>query len=141
MGEKHYNFRKKLYMDCPFHTMEDLAQLGLSDHGNATDECKRRAAASIYGTEHFSCHFFFNYQYHLEAVPQGKTLMTIRTEHLIEDWNSVEYHLGGQMDLLGPNQTVLAHNNVNKASGGSLSYVSDESRALICDKLCNEIQT
>ncbi|KAL7489688.1 hypothetical protein ACHAW6_015376 [Cyclotella cf. meneghiniana] len=139
-GEKHYNFRKKLYMDCPFTTFDELAQLGLSSHGNATTECRRRAAAAIDGTEHFGCHFFFNYQYHLEAVPHGSTIMTIRTEHLIEDWNSVEYNLGGEKEVLRPNQTVLSHNNVNTASGDKLKHLSDESRMLICEKLCNEIQ-
>eukprot|EP00804_Cyclotella_cryptica_P028033 CCRYP_003894-RA/>CCRYP_003894-RA protein AED:0.00 eAED:0.00 QI:171/-1/1/1/-1/1/1/2577/1135 len=139
-GQKHYNFRKKLYMDCPFTTFDELAQQGLSSHGNATEECRRRAAAAIDGTEHFGCHFFFNYQYHLEAVPHGSTIMTIRTEHLIEDWNSVEYNLGGQKKVLGPNQMVLSHNNVNTASGDKLKHLSDESRTLICEKLCNEIQ-
>jgi hypothetical protein len=139
-GEKHYNFRKKLYMDCPFSTFDELAQLGLSSHGNATEECRQRAASAIEGTEHFGCHFFFNYQYHLEAIPKDATIMTLRTEHLIEDWNSVEYNLGGEKEVLGPDQTVLAHNNVNIASGDKLKHLSDESRRLICKKLCNEVQ-
>ena len=140
-GEKHYNFRKKLYMDCPFTTFDELAQRGLSSHGDATDVCRHRAAAAIDGTEHFGCHFYFNYQFHLEAIPSDATIMTIRTEHLIEDWNTVEYELGGEEMALGPDQTVLAHNNVNNASGDRLKYLSDESKALICEKLCNEIQT
>jgi len=85
--------------------MEDVARLGLSNRGTASGECMRRAAASIEGTEHFGCHSYFNYQYHLEAVPANATLMTIRTEHLVEDYNSVEYHLGGEPQVLGPNQT------------------------------------
>eukprot|EP00956_Cyclotella_meneghiniana_P039386 scaffold170964_cov126-Cyclotella_meneghiniana.AAC.1 len=140
-GEKHYNFRKKLYMDCPFTTFDELAQRGLSSHGDATDVCRLRAAAAIDGTEHFGCHFYFNYQFHLEAITQDATIMTIRTEHLIEDWNTVEYKLGGEEMLLGPNQTVLAHNNANNASGDKLKYLSAESKTLICEKLCNEIQT
>ena len=139
-GEKHYQFRKKLYMDCPFTTIDELAQLGLSPHGNATGACRRRAAAAIEGTEHFGCHFFFNYQYHLEAIPKDASILTLRTEHLIEDWNTVEHNLGGVKQVLGPNQTVLAHNNVNQASGDKLKYLSEESKTLICKKLCNEIQ-
>lgn len=139
-GEKHYNFRKRLYMDCPFSTFDDLAQLGLSSHGNATEECRQRAAAAIQGTDHFGCHFFFNYQYHFEAIPKNTTIMTIRTEHLIEDWNTVEYNLGGEKKVLGPNQTVLAHNNVNTGSGDNQKHLSDESKTLICEQLCNEIQ-
>jgi len=139
-GEKHYNFRKRLYRDCPFESMEDVARLGLSNRGTASGECMRRAAASIEGTEHFGCHSYFNYQYHLEAVPANATLMTIRTEHLVEDYNSVEYHLGGEPQVLGPNQTVLAHNNENKVTGDELKHLSEESKKLVCDKLCNEIQ-
>lgn len=139
-GENDYNLRKKLYIDCPFATLDELAQQGLSHHGNATEECRRRAVASIVGTEHFGCHFFFNYQYHLEALPEEATIMTIRTEHLIKDWNSVEYTLGGEREVLGPDQTVLAHNNVNTASDHVSTHLSNESRALICEKLCNEIQ-
>ena len=66
--------------------------------------------------------------------------MTIRTEHLIEDWNTVEYNLGGEKEVLGPNQTVLAHNNVNTGSGDNQKHLSDESKTLICEQLCNEIQ-
>ncbi|KAL7503251.1 hypothetical protein ACHAXN_001061 [Cyclotella atomus] len=139
-GEKHYQFRKKLYMDCPFNTFDDLAQLGLSSNGNATAECRNRAAAAIEGTEHFGCHFFFNYQYHLEAVPTDATIMTIRTEHLVEDWNSVEYNLGGEREILGTDQTVLTYTNVNTASGDEFKHLSNDSMELICERLCNEIQ-
>lgn len=139
-GEKHYQFRKKLYMDCPFNTFDDLAQLGLSGRGNTTTECRNRAAAAIEGTEHFGCHFFFNYQYHLEAIPPDATIMTIRTEHLIEDWNSVEYNLGGKREILGLDQNVLTYNNVNTESGNKLKHLSEDSKELICERLCNEIQ-
>lgn len=50
--------------------------------------------------------------------------------------------------ILGANQTVLLHQNkhVTPNSTGDQTklvdekYLSDESRALICEKLCNEIQ-
>jgi hypothetical protein len=112
----------------------------LSADSNVTDVCKRRAEASIDGTEHFGCHHYFNYQFHLEAIPKNATIMTLRTEHLIEDWNSVEYNLGGVTEVLGQDNKIIAHNNVNKASDDKLKYLSDESKRLICEKLCNEIQ-
>lgn len=112
----------------------------MSEDSNVTDVCKKRAAASIDGTEHFGCHHYFNYQFHLEAIPKNATIMTLRTEHLREDWNSVEYNLGGEKEVLGEDNKVIAHNNVNQASGNNLKYLSDKSRMLICAKLCNEIR-
>lgn len=138
-GEKHFNFRHKLYAECPFKTVNDIGE-AMSADSNITDVCKKRAAASIDGTEHFGCHHYFNYQFHLEAIPKNATIMTLRTEHLREDWNSVEYNLGGEKEVLGEDNHVIAHNNVNKAGGYNLKYLSDKSRVLICAKLCNEIQ-
>jgi len=86
-GEKHFNLRSKLYAECPFNTVNDIGK-ALSAESNVTDVCKSRAEASIDGTEHFGCHHYFNYQFHLEAVPENATIMALRTEHLIEDWNS-----------------------------------------------------
>lgn len=139
-GEKHFKFRSHLYAECPFNTVDDVGE-ALSAGSNVTDLCKGRAEASIDGTEHFGCHHYFNYQFHLEAIPKNATIMTLRTEHLREDWNSVEYNLGGVAEVLGQDNEVIAHNNVNKASDGKLKYLSEESKRLICAKLCNEIQT
>jgi hypothetical protein len=55
-GEKHYKFRKHLYQDCPFKSLNQLAQIGLSKYGNATEECRGRAARAVEGTEHFGDH-------------------------------------------------------------------------------------
>jgi len=52
----------------------------------------------------------------------------------------VEYNLGGVTEVLGQDNKVIGHNNVNKASGDELKYLSDESKRLICERLCNEIQ-
>ncbi len=66
---------------------------------------------------------------------------------MVEDWNSIEHLIGGPDNILGANQTVLLHQNkhVTPQSTGNQTifldekYLSDESRALICEKLCNEI--
>ena len=138
-GEKHFQFRSQLYAECPFNTVNDVGE-ALSAESNVTDICKRRAEASIDGTEHFGCHHYFNYQFHLEAIPKNATIMTLRTEHLVEDWNSVEFNLGGGKEVLGKGNKVIAHNNVNNASDDKLKYLSDQSKRMICSKLCNEIQ-
>ena len=138
-GEKHFMFRHKLYAECPFDTVNDVGE-ALSPNSNVTDMCKSRAKASIDGTEHFGCHHYFNYQFHLEAIPRDATIMTLRTEHLVEDWNSIERQLGGE-EVLEQDNKVIARNNVNKASNNKLKYLSEESRRLICAKLCNEIES
>ena len=139
-GEKHFEFRSQLYAECPFHTVNDVGE-ALSAESNVTDVCKRRAEASIDGTMHFGCHHYYNYQFHLEAIPKNATIMTIRTEHLIEDWNSVEHNLGGGPEVLGKDNNVIAHNNVNNATDDKLKYLTAQSKRLICARLCNEIQT
>jgi hypothetical protein len=77
--------------------------------------------------ERFGCHAFFNYQFHLEGIPKDASV-TISTEHLIDDWHSVEYTIGGKRSVLGSDQTVLLHNNVNKASEqeSKSKYLSEE---------------
>jgi hypothetical protein len=138
-GDKHFHYRHKLYAECPFSTVDDIGK-ALSAESNVTAVCKGRAEASIKGTDHFGCHHYFNYQFHLEAIPKNAKIMTLRTEHLMEDWNSVEYNLGGVEKVFGLNNTVISHNNVNLASDEKSKYLSHESKRLICAKLCNEIQ-
>mmetsp|Transcript_8181 Transcript_8181/g.18300 ORF Transcript_8181/g.18300 Transcript_8181/m.18300 type:complete len:967 (+) Transcript_8181:23-2923(+) len=140
-GEVAYNRKKSFYLDCPFDTFDELGQNGLNEESPARDECKQRAQTSIMGTELFTSHFYYNYQYYLEAVPEDAQILSIRTEHIIEDWNSVEVELGGKEEILGsPSKTELSHKNVNDNASDSDKYLSEESRVLICKKLCNEIQ-
>ena len=44
-------------------------------------------------------------------------------------------------EVLGRDNKVIAHNNVNNASDDSLKYLTAQSKHLICAQLCNEIQT
>lgn len=57
----------QLHLDCPFDSIDNMARLGLSKNGNATDECKRRAGAFVEGTDYLGVHSFWNYQFHLEG--------------------------------------------------------------------------
>ncbi|KAL7480649.1 hypothetical protein ACHAW6_006322 [Cyclotella cf. meneghiniana] len=137
-GEAYYQRLKALYLDC-FDTIEHLAAYGLSEDGNATDTCRLRATQAVEGSVHFENHLYYNYQYHLEAVPQGARIITIRTEHLVDDWNTAEFSVGGEKNLLGEDQSLIPRINVNDSTDEE-KYLSDKSRALICEKLCNEIQ-
>ncbi|KAL7518541.1 hypothetical protein ACHAWX_003361 [Stephanocyclus meneghinianus] len=137
-SETYYQRLKALYFDC-FDTIEQLAADGLAADGNATDTCRLRASQAIEGSTRFENHLYYNYQYHLESVPQDVRIITIRTEHLVNDWNSAEFAVGGEKNLLGEDQTLIPRINVNDSTDTE-KYLSDKSRALICEKLCNEIQ-
>lgn len=182
--KQYFHFRKRLYWDCGFETLEDMVRQGLmkplkkphddeidgggGDGGDGasassvstTEECQRRARESILGTEHYGTQSYYNYQYHWEGLPQrvrddeeGK-ILTIRTEHIVEDWNSIEVELGGsdQEDIMGtPSEPFemlrgyfnQGHNNADPYSYYSNHFInrlSDESRMLLCEHLCNEIQ-
>eukprot|EP01082_Thalassiosira_pseudonana_P009766 g8724.t1 g8724 contig33:76630-77940(+) len=141
-GKEYYHYRKELYLDC-FDTIEQLAQDGLAkQNGKDRTLCEHRAETAIDGSGRFGNQLFFNFQWHLEAVPKGARIMTIRTEHLVEDWNSAEYIVGDgkNKEALGKNQTVIPHTNVNTYTAEKNKEVSDESSVLLCERLCNEIQ-
>jgi len=134
-GDHAFEGKKLLYLDCPFKTLNDLAELGLRDSGNATKACKGRAHAAIQGTERFGYHAFFNYGYYYLPTPKNAKIMVARTEYLVEDWNSIEAILGGRSDLMDD----FHKKNVKQKSDAD-KYLSDESRSLLCEALCSEIQ-
>ena len=60
-----------------------MAQNGLAVDGSASDECKEIAAKAITGEgDTAPIHFYYNYQYYLEAVPEMSRIAVIRSEHL-----------------------------------------------------------
>jgi hypothetical protein len=124
-----------LYLDCPFKTLNDLAELGLREGGNATKVCRDRAHAAIQGTERFGYHAFFNYGYYYLPTPRNATIIVARTEHLVEDWNSIEAVLGGRSDVIDEFQKQNS-----KPKSDADKYLSDELRSLLCEALCSEIQ-
>ena len=141
-GKEYYHYRKELYLDC-FDTIEQLARDGLAkQNGKDRTLCEHSAETAIDGSGRFGNQLFFNFQWHLEAVPKGARIMTIRTEHLVEDWNSAEYIVGDgkNKEALGMNQTFIPHTNVNTYTAEKNKEVSDESSVLLCERLCNEIQ-
>jgi hypothetical protein len=127
-----------LYRDCPFYFLNDLAEQGLTEGGNASAVCKQRAYNAVRGLEIFGYHLHFNYRYYTnEALgdDRSKKAVLIRNEHLKADWDSIEALLGGK-----PGGVVFpVHNKAqNKESGDD--YLSDRSRHLLCHALCDEIQ-
>lgn len=135
LSSQEFAKRKKLFLDCPFTTIEKMAQLGLSKAATATDVCKQRAHEAIYGTENYSAQLFCNLQFYLESIPKDAKILALRTEHLSNDWHSAEVTIGGDL-----NQTTnIAQKNVNDYSEKKEKLISDNSRNIICEKLCNEI--
>ena len=83
-----------------------------------------------------SCHMYFNYQFHLEGVPDDANVLVIRNEHLVDDWNSVERYLGGEPNVLS-NTSIPVMNKSSKNSDGK--WLSPEAQRIVCMTLCNEI--
>lgn len=89
--------RKFLFVDCYAH-LEDLAMDGLSH--NLSDQiipadviernCPQRAWASIIGSRTIpvGVHNWYNYEY--DMITQPARLFVSRTEHLVQDWNTVD---------------------------------------------------
>lgn len=56
---------------------------------------------------------------------------------MVEDWNSVEKFLGGKADALQPSDIPV--NNAHAKNMTEL-FLSDSSKFILCQTLCNEIQ-
>lgn len=80
-----------------------------------------------------------DYQYYYEAISEQSPLLVIRNEHMEDDWNSAEVTLG-RSKRRGRKKVTFPQNNVNTDQHAEDYYVSDESKAALCDVLCNEIQ-
>lgn len=121
-----------MYLDC-FDTIEQLADWGLSDSGkNATETCRRRAHEAIAGTTRFENHLYYN-------LPRDARVITMRTEHLIQDWKSAELAVGGE-DYFD-REELISIPRINTGSTAETKYLGDDNlRMLVCKELCNEIQ-
>jgi hypothetical protein len=125
--------KKKLYLDCGFSSASALA-IGLSEYGGGTEECKQRARDMLRGTAQYDGHLFYNYQYYFDSVPHSNFLV-IRSEHMTEDWNSIETMLGGK-----PRENVrFPHRNSGPKEPRDPDLGESE-RMLLCHELCVEIQ-
>jgi hypothetical protein len=137
----YYERRKNYYFDCPhFGIMEKMVQTGLKENGSASKVCKIRAVTAMTGDRHFSCHMYFNYQFHLEGIPEDAPVIAIRNEHLIQDWNHIEHFIGGEMEIIPPNKGNETIKVMNKSKKDEQDrWLSEESTEIVCRLLCNEI--
>ncbi|KAL3810580.1 hypothetical protein ACHAXA_002444 [Cyclostephanos tholiformis] len=133
MKDRRWDQIKKVYLDCGFSSANTLAK-GLSDTGGGSEECKQRARDWLRGTTQYDGHLFYNYQYYFDSVPHSNFLV-IRSEHMTEDWNSIETRLGGRLrkNINFPHQNTGAKELID-------SVLSEAERMLLCHELCVEIQ-
>ncbi|KAL7464941.1 hypothetical protein ACHAXS_006723 [Conticribra weissflogii] len=124
----------RLYNECPFQTLNDLARFGLKEDGFASEQCKSRAVGMMRGIGRFENHHFFNYQYYLESIPKDGNILVIRTEHMEQDWINLERGLGGQI----MSNITFPRDNTNQKEPRDL-ILGDEERILLCRELCQEI--
>lgn len=138
---EYYERRKNFYLDCPgFGIMEQLVQEGLTKKGRSSEVCKARAFYAMRGERHFSCHMYFNYQFHLEGIPDDAKILTIRNEHMVHDWNGVEHFIGGVSEVIPPEKANTTIGVMNKSKKDSRDKsLTKESTHIVCRQLCNEL--
>lgn len=125
------------YARCKFFRFEDYVRNGLTNEGDASEICKDTARGSLAGTLYLGpSHFYYNYQYYLEAMPSDAHILVIRNEHMKEDWDNIQEMLGGKTAL----ESSLPRTNVNTWADNDDLYLSEESITTLCQALCNEIQ-
>jgi len=128
------------YFDCQYWTLEEMAQKGLLHNdagGGVSEQCQEIADLAVKGVADNVPHWYFNYQYYYQMVPENARILVIRNEHIVDDYNSIESMLGGKKDAL--DSSLLPVNNSHETNSTDL-YLSDESIVALCRALCNEIQ-
>ena len=136
-GEKSPPQTVDFYSKCSFWTLDDVAQNGLLGKAHVPDACRKHARQALHGTDReLISHWFYNYQFYYEFLPQNKNILVIRNEHIVDDWNGIENILGGH-SILDP--SLLPEYNAYDKNSTDL-YLSEESRIVLCRELCIEIQ-
>jgi hypothetical protein len=147
--------RGKLYDECHFSTLEELAQKGLLNKKKdpLAIECRDRAMNAIMGIRPYMAHGYYNYQYYTQfafgnrenhfasttPTPNNNTnVLVIRNEHIANDWNKINILLVGKMGIL--NSSNIPKNNPTIHKLPNEKYLSNTSKVVLCEVLCNEIQ-
>ena len=139
----------ELYNECPFWTLEELATNGLADDGMASKVCKKRASRAIQGFEKHGYHLWYNIRWFVQQTQvfsssSTSQILVIRTEHLVDDWNSAEGLLQSGDDVPSQNSTFLKSFDRNNASSRNTtdgdSNLSEKALQLLCFYLCEEIR-
>ena len=162
-GIGRYKREKQLYLECDFHTLNELGEKGLSNQTQdfsatplpqkltRTEEmlfnsdeyasvCQFRASMAIQGKVGYASHNKYNFRHYLDLIESKHgpkpTLAAIRTEHLEKDWKSLEEDLlHGQKNL----NVSFGHMNKSKKDAKD-EYLSPTALRNICRELCGEIQ-
>jgi hypothetical protein len=134
-----FMIKKPLFIDCKFDTLNLLGgRHGLGSSN--TTSCSQRAWRAITGETGYKTHNKYNYGYYYKQVmnqdPNAR-IAVIRTEHLVQDWNSIETQmLDGS--ALPSNFTFAKKNRSPKRAQDK--KLSSSSQRNICHALCEEIQ-
>ena len=148
--------RGKLYDECHFPTLEELAQKGLLNKKKdpLSIVCHDRAMNAIMGIRPYMAHGYYNYQYYAQFAfgtrenhfasttpddtAKSANVLVIRNEHIAHDWNQISILLDGKMGTL--NESNVPKNNPTLQKLPNEKYLSNTSKAVLCEVLCNEIQ-
>jgi hypothetical protein len=129
-----WELKKPLFIDCGWYSLNDMAgSTGLAS--TIPTECSQRAWSAIRGEVGYSVHNSYNFQKYFSQIPEGSKLIVLRTEHLQEDYNKAELLVGGKpLAKPFPRKNKSVKEDADK-------ILSDRSRELLCEGLCQEIQT
>jgi len=142
---------KPLYIDCGFDTINQMGE-AMSSSSQVTNKCSQMAWRAAAGSEGFAYHNQMNYGYYWNQIPQPARdfarMAVIRTEHLEQDWYSVERVLGS---VNGDNSDNDKNDNTttkpavfgkkNESDKNTTDAVlSEVARRNLCAGLCREIQ-
>jgi len=174
-SSRRYQHVKPLYVDCGFDTVNQLGEAmaeydggsnltntntaaGTTTTTTTTQECAQRAWRAVTGEEGYAYHNQMNYGYYWNQIPNVDSvrMAAIRTEHLEQDWYSMERLLASHdaHSKQSSNHPVVDNNNNNATSSKPAVFgvknestktkqdteISEVARQHLCAGLCDEIQ-
>jgi hypothetical protein len=122
--------------ECSFRSLNELALRGLTDDDPGTSKaCRDRAYRALTGIEQIGWHAYNNYEFYLKQLPHNASIGVIRSEHMLDDWNSMEAMLGSDARArpFPARNTASKEKELNKV-------LTQRAQELVCAALCQEIQ-
>jgi hypothetical protein len=133
--------KRPLFVDCPYATLNDLAEKGLSPNDtNVSHECKYRAWEAIRGKKAYCRHNYYNYQYYMNTVPTHARILAIRSEFIAQDWNAAEKIVSSAEIPVVINEEAFKPRNKTRKKSKADTELSSEAQKFICRALCKEIR-
>jgi len=164
-GHRHSGWRedrrqqkiKPLYVDCGFHTLNQLGEAMIVDSASSDGrqqqqptECSKVAWEAVTGSHGYAYHNKMNYGYYWNQVPskqqKNTRIVVIRTEHLEQDWFSAERVVSTSTETatavrVRSNATASVFGKKNQSvKTANDAQLSDTAQRNICAGLCQEIQ-